>query len=271
MLQHLRLQPGQIVTVRSATLPKGTYVKIRPQTKDFIEISDPKAVLEAKLRNFSCLTKGDTIMIEYINRQYCIDIMEVASSSAPGTNAITIVEADVQVDFERPADMPPSPERPPPNYGFPTTTAAASSSSSSSGPGLAFGKKEDTTAAAVKKEEPKEPEKPAFTAFTGTGRRLDGKKVTDSPSPSPSPSPAPTATASSSSSSAGARPSGLVFGGGSSTANGKSVTPAPSASSSSASTGAGAAAAKKKEPEPEPKKEEKKFVAFSGQGRSLRG
>jgi len=40
----LKLKPGQIINVQNANLPKGTFVKIRPQQKAFIELIDPKAV-----------------------------------------------------------------------------------------------------------------------------------------------------------------------------------------------------------------------------------
>lgn len=32
-MQHLRIQPGTIIKVQNASLPKGTFVKLRPQTK----------------------------------------------------------------------------------------------------------------------------------------------------------------------------------------------------------------------------------------------
>ncbi|CAI5994537.1 unnamed protein product [Closterium sp. NIES-65] len=45
MMQNLLLQEGDdIVRFRNATLPKGTYVKLQPHTKDFLDISNPKAV-----------------------------------------------------------------------------------------------------------------------------------------------------------------------------------------------------------------------------------
>ena len=45
MMQNMLLSEGDIVQVKSATLPKGTYVKLQPHTKDFLDISNPKAVL----------------------------------------------------------------------------------------------------------------------------------------------------------------------------------------------------------------------------------
>lgn len=149
MQQHLQLKPGEIVSIKNAVLPKGDYVKLRPQQKAFIEISDPKAVLENKLRHFSCLTKGDTIMIHYNNNQYLIDVLEVCGKNGPA-NAISIVETDVKVDFERPLDMPESPIEEP-KIEYPIITK--------------------------KKSEPKKEEKPGFVPFSGVGRRIDGKQV----------------------------------------------------------------------------------------------
>lgn len=59
MMENLHLHEGDLLHVRSSTIPKGSYVKLQPQTSDFIKISNPKAVLEATLRNFSALTKGE--------------------------------------------------------------------------------------------------------------------------------------------------------------------------------------------------------------------
>ena len=42
MMQNLVLAEGDIIRVRSASLPKGSYVKIQPHTTDFINISNPK-------------------------------------------------------------------------------------------------------------------------------------------------------------------------------------------------------------------------------------
>lgn len=70
-------------------------------------------------------TKGDTVIIGYNDKHYCIDIMEVRSArggepAAQGGKAgppsplsplsipaaVCIIDTDVEVDFERPADMP---------------------------------------------------------------------------------------------------------------------------------------------------------------------
>ncbi len=99
MMQNLAMEEGEIVNLRSASLPKGTYVKLQPHTTDFLDISNPKAVLETTLRNFSCLSVGDQITINYNNRQYFIDIVE-----AKPQPAISVIETDCEVDFAPPLD-----------------------------------------------------------------------------------------------------------------------------------------------------------------------
>jgi len=134
------------VKVKSATLPKGKYVKLQPHTKDFLDISNPKAVLETTLRNFSCLTTGDSIMVAYNNKKYYIDIIEAKPASA-----ITIIETDCEVDFAPPLDYK-EPER------VPTVPSTAANTAAS-------------------QEESKDVEETKFTPFTGVGRRLDGKPL----------------------------------------------------------------------------------------------
>jgi len=201
MMQHLRVKPGAIITVRNVSLPKGTFVKLRPQTKDFIEdISNPRPVLEAKLRNFSCLTKGDTVIIGYNDKHYCIDIMEVRSARG-GEPAVCIIDTDVEVDFERPADMPESPRevRSPKEPTSSLVPAADTHLTFNNAHMNRQKKKEEEGAAAPAEEGPK------FTPFTGAGRTVSGKppgspasapaKPTGSPLGGPLPPPAIAAAA----------------------------------------------------------------------------
>lgn len=62
--------------------------------------------LETTLRNFSCLTTGDSIMVAYNNKKYYIDIVETKPSAA-----ISIIETDCEVDFAPPLDYK-EPEKP---------------------------------------------------------------------------------------------------------------------------------------------------------------
>ncbi|KAG0018265.1 ubiquitin fusion degradation protein [Entomortierella chlamydospora] len=98
MMKTLTLSEGDLVTVKSTSLPLGSFVKIQPQSVDFLDISDPKAVLENALRNFSTLTVGDNIEISYNDNIYGILVMEI---KPPGVG-ISIVETDLEVDFAPP-------------------------------------------------------------------------------------------------------------------------------------------------------------------------
>ena len=44
MMRNIYLSEGDLVNIESATLPVATYAKFQPQTVDFLDITDPKAV-----------------------------------------------------------------------------------------------------------------------------------------------------------------------------------------------------------------------------------
>ncbi len=44
MMQNLGVQVGDFIKVNTVTLPLGTFVKLQPQSKAFLEIANPKAV-----------------------------------------------------------------------------------------------------------------------------------------------------------------------------------------------------------------------------------
>ncbi|KAJ3089259.1 ubiquitin fusion degradation protein [Quaeritorhiza haematococci] len=98
MMQTLLLNEGDIIRIKSVSLQLGTFVKIQPQSVDFLDITDPKAVLENALRNFSTLTEGDIITIQYNKKLYDILVME----TKPAKKGISIIETDLEVDFAPP-------------------------------------------------------------------------------------------------------------------------------------------------------------------------
>ncbi|CAJ1955690.1 unnamed protein product [Sphenostylis stenocarpa] len=99
VMENMLLREGDLVYVKNTNLAKGTYVKLQPHTKDFLDISNPKAILETSLRSYSCLTTGDTIMVPYNNKKYYINIIETQPSYA-----VSIIETDCEVDFAPPLD-----------------------------------------------------------------------------------------------------------------------------------------------------------------------
>jgi len=97
MMTQLSIRNGDILQVKSAAVPLGKFVKIQPQSENFLEITNPRAVLENAFRNFACMTVGDTVSIKYNSKVFDLKVLE-----AKPANAICIIEADVEVDFAPP-------------------------------------------------------------------------------------------------------------------------------------------------------------------------
>ncbi|KAG8597291.1 hypothetical protein GDO81_002239 [Engystomops pustulosus] len=151
MMQNLLLEEGGLVQVESVNLQVATYSKFQPQSPDFLDITNPKAVLENALRNFACLTTGDVIAINYNEKIYELRVMETKPDKA-----VSIIECDMNVDFDAPLGYK-EPERHTP-YEEPTDVEADHSE----------------YVADI-----------GFRAFSGSGNRLDGKKKGIDPSPTP--------------------------------------------------------------------------------------
>ncbi len=97
MMQNLALDEGGLLQVESASLPVGSFAKFQPHSVDFLDLTNPKAVLESRLRNFACLSAGDVIAIMYNNKTYELSVLE----TKPGS-AVSVIECDLNVDFAPP-------------------------------------------------------------------------------------------------------------------------------------------------------------------------
>ncbi|KAI5390447.1 hypothetical protein KIW84_075677 [Lathyrus oleraceus] len=148
MMEDMLLQNGDIVSLKNTSLVKGKFVKLQPHSKDFLDITNPKAMLETSLRSYSCLTTGRTIMIPYNNKKYYIDVVETKPCPA-----ISIIETDCEVDFAPPLD-----------YKEPEKNLPSDLSDKES----------------PQVEEEAETKTPEVIPFSGLGRRLDGKPATQS-------------------------------------------------------------------------------------------
>lgn len=120
MMETLAVQPGSLIRVGSIDLPLGSFVKIEPQSTNFLEISDPKAVLENALRNFSTLSVDDIFQISYNDHIYSIKVLQV--KPANNSNSICVVETDLEVDFAPPVGY----VEPEPSYSTGTPSAVPS-------------------------------------------------------------------------------------------------------------------------------------------------
>ena len=131
MMQNLLLEEGSLLTVRNVSLPKANMIKLQPQSTDFLEISNPRAVLEHALRNFSCVTIDDVLPIPFNNKVYHLQLKEV--KPAP---AACIIETDCNVDFEAPVGYEEPVKKPatPPTSNGSTLGDALSAASSVAAP-----------------------------------------------------------------------------------------------------------------------------------------
>jgi len=91
-MRNLMIDEGTMIKVESAVLPIATFSKFEPQSADFLEISDPRAMLENALRNFACLTTGDVIAIRYNDRVYELRVLETRPDVA-----VNMIECDMNV------------------------------------------------------------------------------------------------------------------------------------------------------------------------------
>ncbi|CDH60278.1 ubiquitin fusion degradation protein 1 [Lichtheimia corymbifera JMRC:FSU:9682] len=148
MMETLELEPNDLIEVKNTTLPLGSFVKLQPQSVDFLDISDPRAVLENALRNFSTLTLGDMIQINYNDKVFSIKVLDVKPNFEEHSG-ISIVETDLEVDFA-----------PPVGYVEPSSQRSTPSS---------------TMKSQMLSDEILKPKKTGFAVFEGSGRSLRGK------------------------------------------------------------------------------------------------
>jgi len=102
---------GDIATISTVTLPSATFIQLQPQSVAFLDITNPKAVLEQVLRKYPTLTKGSTILFYYNDKEHYMKVLDIKPQTS--INAVSILNADVEVDFAAPVGYV-EPERPKP-------------------------------------------------------------------------------------------------------------------------------------------------------------
>ncbi|KAI5180645.1 ubiquitin fusion degradation protein 1 [Nematocida sp. AWRm80] len=93
---------GSPVKISCVSLPKGQFIKLLPQCKEFLEIENPKIALENSLRHYQVLSAGDTISL-YFEDEFK-PILFTVSEISPSGEGISIIDTDLEVDFLPPAD-----------------------------------------------------------------------------------------------------------------------------------------------------------------------
>lgn len=178
MMQTLLLDVGDMIQIKTTSLELARLVKLQPQSTNFLDISDPKAVLERAFRNFAALTKGDVFNFEYNDTVYDVAVLEVKPETEK--MGVCMIETDVSVDFA-----------PPVGYVEPTRTAGSGTSTprSTAGRGLPAGgllHSQGTMAQAINYSSIAPSSAAAqATNFHGEGNRIGTKKGSKTSTPKP--------------------------------------------------------------------------------------
>lgn len=176
MMQTLLLDVGDMIQIKTTSLELARMVKLQPQSVNFLDISDPKAVLERAFRNFAALTKGDVFSFEYNDIVYDVAVLEVKPETEK--MGVCMIETDVSVDFAAPV-------------GYVESSRASGSGTSTprSGRGLPAGgllHNQGTMAQAINYASIAPSSAAAkATNFSGEGNRIGTKKGSKAPTPKP--------------------------------------------------------------------------------------
>ena len=107
---QLGLEGNQIINVTLLeNVPKGKYIKLRPETEDFFEIPEYEACLETQLSKFPLLYQGQIIAVEIFDKSYDIKVEEIEhdwenfnfenGTSCLELNVINVINTDINVDI----------------------------------------------------------------------------------------------------------------------------------------------------------------------------
>jgi ubiquitin fusion degradation protein 1 len=121
MMQTLQLDVGDMIQIKTTSLELAKLVKLQPQSVKFLDVSDPRAVLENAFRNFAAVTKGDIFAFEYNGEMYEMAVLDVKPETPK--MGVSMIETDVSVDFAPPVGyVEPSAQKPASRAGSGTST-----------------------------------------------------------------------------------------------------------------------------------------------------
>ncbi|KAK1761182.1 ubiquitin fusion degradation protein 1 [Echria macrotheca] len=182
MMETLGLELGDMIQIKTTSLELARLVKLQPQSVNFLDISDPRAVLEKAFRNFAALTKGDVFNFEYNDEVYSVAVLDVK----PETDkmGVSMIETDVSVDFAPPVGYV-EPEKQPRGSGTSTPRSGRGVGGGLPAGGLLHS--QGTMAQAINYDAIA-PGSAATNVgnFLGEGQRLVSKKGSKAPTPKPS-------------------------------------------------------------------------------------
>jgi ubiquitin fusion degradation protein 1 len=189
MMQTLQLDVGDMIQIKTTSLELAKLVKLQPQSVSFLDITDPRAVLEKAFRNYAALTKGDVFNFEYNDEVYDIAVLDVKPETEK--MGVSMIETDVSVEFAAPVGYV-EPEKAPQGSG----TSTPHSTRGGMPPGGLL-HSQGTMAQAINYSAIA-PDSAAASAgnFAGEGHKLGSKKGAKTSTPNPATPVANTSTAS---------------------------------------------------------------------------
>jgi ubiquitin fusion degradation protein 1 len=95
MMKMLNLKENDLVEIKNVSLPKATFIKFNPHNILFLQLEDPKSILEHYLPEYTCLTIGDTIVINHMDTEYYLDVVELKPETA-----VLINETNCELEFQ---------------------------------------------------------------------------------------------------------------------------------------------------------------------------
>ena len=100
MMEQLGIIDGDTVELVYQSIYQGNYIKIQPHSTSFIELDDPKLILEERLKNYVVLKKGESITIRHLKTEYMLSIVDCMPA-----DIIRIIDvANLELDFMEPKD-----------------------------------------------------------------------------------------------------------------------------------------------------------------------
>ena len=105
LIQSNYLTENSKVDIEYCSIPKGSFIKLKPHKTSFTNLTNPKELLEKRIRNYyPVLYKNQTISIQNDdslnkNKSFLIDVIHCEPFDIISTN-----NTDISVDFEEPHD-----------------------------------------------------------------------------------------------------------------------------------------------------------------------
>lgn len=101
---------GEVYLTLLQDVSKGKTMKLQPYKTEFLELPDPKAVLEKQLANYACLTVGDMITVKVSDeKSYLLNVLEVSPKSQ--NDCICVIDTDIELDITRALDYVEKPKK----------------------------------------------------------------------------------------------------------------------------------------------------------------